>query len=338
MSDIKKGEEEVNFLPLSKGRKFLAYLTALVILIIFLNTLLPVIAEYLTIGSKKLNLIENNEEIEKWDIYSIIGMLYLTFRIIKLLTIIWRKNKRIEIGTGVTSFPNPFFDPTYEKDQGDLQRKYNELVVDFNHKFKLLKESDEVQRELQESVSELYNRIRIMMRHANNSNRVIRSINYALYKKNKHTKEECLKIVLEECITILEKDQSDKSITLFKVRGDELIVASSVRINFESVDKRRFKKGEGFAGDIWAKNEPEIVNDINPSDNRFAGGGIPVTKIGSIMGFPLNVDEETLGVFCLQSEAEDGFINEDLLTVEFYARICTLILLYDKMNLDKSEG
>lgn len=331
-------KQDIKPLPLPFYMKLFSYIVATVILMVILNTFLPTISEYITLWFKKVNLIDSKTEIEKWDIYSFIGMLYLSWCIIRFLALTWRKNEKIEIGTAVTSFPNPFYDPNYEKNQVDLQNKYNKLVKDYNRNMELLKESDGAQKNLQESINQLYNRIKIMLRHTNNSNRLIRSLNYAFYKedKGKYSTTECLKLVLEECITILEKDQNDKSITLFKIVENELIVASSVRINFESVDKRKFKLNEGFAGYIWSKNAPEIINNIDLTDNRFAGGGLPVTKIGSIMGFPLNVDDEIIGVFCIQSEDAEGFIEEDLVTVELYARICTLILLYDKIN--KTEG
>ncbi len=41
---------------------------------------------------------------------------------------------------------------------------------------------------------------------------------------------------------------------------------------------------------------------------------------------------EIYGILCMQSESENGFNEADLRTVEYYARMCTLILLYDKIN------
>lgn len=340
MADSEKEtiDEEVEYKPISLFMKGLSYVVAGILLMLLLNTFLPTISEYITIFLIKVKLIDDEDVVTKWELYSFIGMIYLSWRIIKFLSHLWRSNEKVEIGTAVTGIPNPFYDPTYEKNKTDLQNKYNKLVTDYTNKVELLKESDQVQQGLQDSINKLDVRLRILMRHINNGNRVIRSLNYAFYKRGTYTTAECLKLVLEECITVLEKDQSDKSITLFKVVDDELTVASSVRINFESVDKRKFKKGEGFAGDVWEKNAPEIVNNISEADARFAGGGLPVTKIGSILGYPLTVEDEILGIFCLQSEVEEGFIEADLLTVEFYARVCTLILLYDKINKNLKQG
>ncbi|OLS35434.1 hypothetical protein [Bacillus sp. MRMR6] len=98
--------------------------------------------------------------------------------------------------------------------------------------------------------------------------------------------------ILEECITVLERDQSDKSISLFEVNQDRLVIKASVRINAESIAKRSFGKDESFAGYIWGIREAEIVNCIGQEDKRFTDGGIPATPIGSILGFPLMVDNK----------------------------------------------
>ncbi|MEW9053384.1 MAG: GAF domain-containing protein [Neobacillus sp.] len=149
-----------------------------------------------------------------------------------------------------------------------------------------------------------------------------------------------LRHTLAECITVLEKDQSDKSISLFKVNENKkLEITESVRINAESIAKRIFSKWEGFAGYIWGKGQPEIENKVKPDDPRFNDQGLSATPIGSILGIPLSVDDKIIGVLCLQSEAENGFVEAaDLRTVEFYARLCTLILLYDKINNNGLQG
>ncbi|MFS0646724.1 GAF domain-containing protein [Siminovitchia sp. 179-K 8D1 HS] len=69
------------------------------------------------------------------------------------------------------------------------------------------------------------------------------------------------------------------------------------------------------------EGKPEIVNVIDTSDQRFNDQGLPATPIGSILGFPLKVDDQILGVLCLQFEAINGFSEADLRTVEFYARM-----------------
>jgi transcriptional regulator with GAF, ATPase, and Fis domain len=176
-------------------------------------------------------------------------------------------------------------------------------------------------------------KLRVLLRHNDNANRLLKSYNYLYYKRDKGFSKQMLKHVLAECITVLEKDQSDKSISLFKVSNGKLKIIESVRINAESIAKREFSKGEGFAGYIWGIGKEEIVNVIDQSDSRFSDQGLPTTPIGSILGKPLEVDDQILGVLCLQSENEYGFNKEaDLRTVDFYARLCTMILLYDNIN------
>ncbi len=324
--------------PLSKKKLFLCYGVALILFMILFNTFLPTLSEWISIALFKLNLIKNVDNFDKWELFSAIGFVYLGYRIVRFIGNTWRTNEKIEIGTAVTSFPNPFYDPAFKKKASDLDRSYRELIVDYNKNLALLKEAGEHQTGLIDSLDQLEVRLRILMRHNKNATRVVRSLNYSYYKDSELPLDTGLKLILEECITILEKDQSDKSISLFKVEGGQLKIASSVRINFESVDKRVFNKGVGFAGYIWEKNKAEIVNNIEGNDSRFEDGGLPATKIGSILGYPLAIDNQVVGVLCLQSESEEGFIESDLLTVEFYVRCCTLLMIHDKIKSTKAAG
>ncbi|MFJ8519388.1 GAF domain-containing protein [Lysinibacillus xylanilyticus] len=299
---------------------------------ILFNTFLPTISEWISLLLLKFNLIKEEKDFDKWDLYSVLGVVYLSFCIVRFIGNIWRTNEKIEIGTAVTSFPNPFYDPTFKKKASDLDRSYRTLTVDYNKKLELLKEAGEHKKGLIDSLNQIEVRLRILMRHNKNGNRIIRSLNYSYFRDEKLPVDEGLKLIIEECITVLEKDQSDKSISLFKVEGNQLKIASSVRINFESVDKRVFNKGEGFAGYIWERNAPEIVNNIKENDSRFEDGGLPATKIGSILGYPLAIEDQVVGVLCLQSESEEGFKKSDLITVEFYVRLCTFLMIHDKIK------
>lgn len=244
----------------------------------------------------------------------------------------WRASEKNEIGTAVTNFPNPFYDPGFQKGPLLLRTRYNELHDRYEHNTKLLLQSEKQYEQAENIISVFESKIRVMLRHNDNANRLLKSFNFLIHQNTKNIDSKMLKNILEECITVLEKDQSDKSVSLFGVHNDRLHIIESVRINAESIAKRFFTKGEGFAGDIWSKGESEIVNQIKKDDYRFDDQGIPATPIGSIMGIPLKVNDEILGVLCMQSESADGFSNADFRTVDFYARMCTLIILYDKIN------
>lgn len=260
----------------------------------------------------------------------------------KLLVDMWRSSDRTDINLGVIAIKNPFYDPDFVKGSIVLQRLYAELSTMYNEQKELLEEAEVFNTKQSENIAALMGKIRVSLRHTDNSNRLLRSLNYLYYKRDKNLIQKMLADVLQECVTILEKDQSDKSISLFQVQGSNLRIIESVRINAESVDKRTFTKGEGFAGAIWESQQPTIVNSIEEEDSRFNDYRLQATPIGSIVGYPLiaEVGGEVLGVLCLQSEVEDGFNEEaDLRTVEFYARLCTTVLLHDKIERERTgEG
>ncbi|WP_227938318.1 GAF domain-containing protein [Alkalihalobacillus deserti] len=81
--------------------------------------------------------------------------------------------------------------------------------------------------------------------------------------------DEMIKNVLSECITILTKDQSDKSVVLFEIREDsKLHIREYIRIGASSSRTRLFEKGQGFAGSVWNSGKSEIVSNV-AEDDRF---------------------------------------------------------------------
>ena len=277
-------------------------------------------------------VIEPKQNANRFNVLAVAGAFYLMGKLTINLGGFWRSNSKNEIGTAVTNFPNPFYDPSYSKGPLRLQVKYQEISSRYKVNRILLKRSEELINELKKTLGIFDSKIRVLLRHHDNTNRLIKSLNFLSKENNENFQSQMLGHILAECMTILEKDQSDKTITLFQVIGERLVIKDSVRINAESVAKRSFEKGTGFAGSIWSKGEAEIVNKIDRDDSRFKDGGLAATPIGSILGFPLKVEDDILGVLCLQSEAEDGFNEADLRAVEFYARMCTFILLYDKIE------
>ncbi|MBY0145073.1 GAF domain-containing protein [Neobacillus niacini] len=311
---------------ISKLLIFACYITAFMLVVAILYGFLGIVADILN----KTELLQ----VDRLIVVKYVGVVYFVWRLTKILGDHWRSSEKNEIGTAVTNFPNPFYDSNFTKGPILLRRKYRELLTQYNFNKSLLKRSQQNSIQLGEAIKKFDSKLRVLLRHNDNSNRLLRSVNYLYQTDDKRFVEKMLNHILEECITILEKDQSDKSISLFEVNKDKLSIKESVRINAESIAKRYFNKNEGFAGYIWGKDKAEIVNHIKESDKRFLDGGMPATPIGSILGFPLMVDENIIGVLCLQSESENGFNEADLRTVEFYARMCTFILLYDKMNIN----
>lgn len=270
--------------------------------------------------------------IDRFKVLAFVGIAYFLWKLVVSLGGHWRTSSKNEIGTAVTNFPNPFYDPSYSKGPLVLQNKYRTVLTQYKVNRKLLERNKEKVDELVQTLGGFESKIRVLLRHHDNTNRLIKSLNYLTKKDEGLVETQMIGHILAECMTVLEKDQSDKTITLFQVSGEKLTIKESVRINAESVFKRSFDKGEGFAGSVWESGIATIVNSIEDDDQRFTDGGLAATPIGSILGFPLKVEEDIYGVLCLQSEAADGFNEADLRAIEFYARMCTFILLYDKMR------
>jgi signal transduction protein with GAF and PtsI domain len=130
--------------------------------------------------------------------------------------------------------------------------------------------------------------------------------------------------VLDECVTILLEDRADKSSTIYFINEQqELEMFAYNRIEFSSSRGRKFKKGEGFAGHIWDSGETELVLDVNNSP-YFEGEYAPQHEYGSILGVPIRIGKEIVGVLCVQSENVEEFQDDDKRTVIFYADICAL--------------
>ncbi|WP_158587587.1 GAF domain-containing protein [Neobacillus notoginsengisoli] len=325
-------EETIKEKPLSKPMVLACYLVALLLVVSIVYGFTGIIADILT---KALN-----KPVSRMDITNSIAVVFLMYRLMRIVGDHWRSNPKNEIGTAVTNLPNPFYDPSFRKGPLLIQKEYSALVTKYKLTQLAMKKINETLIAGMDAASRQKAQIKVMLRHNENANRLLRSYNFLHFIKDADTTQKMLKNILEECITVLEKDQSDKSISLFRVNENEqLEIIESVRINAESIAKRVFSKGEGFAGSVWGKGKPDFENNVVSSDPRFHDLGLQATPIGSILGFPLNVDDQILGVLCIQSEEKDGFvIPSDLRTVEFYARLCTLILLCDKIKNKSKRG
>jgi putative methionine-R-sulfoxide reductase with GAF domain len=305
----------------------LCYGTALLVSLFILHLVVaPGISEILSY------LMER--EFSKKEIIGYIGGIFLILYMAKYFGDSWRANELQEIGTAVTNFRNPFYDPNFEKGPFRLQVKYNELFTQFNVQRSLLQKAMEQNNEYAELLQRTESKLRVQLRHHDNANRIIDSLIYLTKINHGDIVNRMLKDTLEECITVLHRDLSDKSISLFEVVEEKLKIREYVRIGAESAYKRSFAKGQGFAGYVWKKGEPVIKNNIDyEEDEMFKGVNKPNHEFYSIMGLPLVVDGQTYGVLCLQSESKEGFSEEDLKAVQFYSNICTYLLLCDKIEM-----
>ncbi len=238
-------------------------------------------------------------------------------------------------------FNNPVYDPQFEDvPQEEIQsiRTANNNLQDELDRLKdftetLLQELELKDAELEEIqyVSETY------IRHHKNSSRLVRTLTGLIAGGKEDWITEFYDNVLDESITVLHQDRADKSSTLFMADEGRLKMAAYHRVNLISVDTRAFDYGEGFAGRIWETGEVELVNNIDES-RYFKGDFSPNHNYGSIIGLPVKIDHFVVGVLCIQSEDIDGFIEEDVDTLKFYADICGLAYYYDSMNVKIDAG
>lgn len=266
------------------------------------------------------------------DLSLYVGLGWLVFSLSRHYATKWRSEDQ-EINIGLTSFQNPFFDPDFEKGPILLQKKYDDLrrttesyKIMLDRMVERVKEKELLHREYEEKLI-------VFLRHHENANRLLSSAAYILNKDQDQLVDEMLNNILAECMTVLRRDKSDKSATIFQVIDDLLKIRHYSRIPADASRKTVFTKGQGFAGHIWKENKATIEKvDGSP---HFAKH--PARDYKSILGVPISIGDIVLGVLCLQSENEEGFTEEDIRAVQFYANCCSLLFLYDKMEIAGGE-
>lgn len=282
-------------------------------------------------------------EVSPWTLLECSGLLFLIVFFTKLIGDIWRSRNE-DLKLGFTDLPNPFYDENFvkaphrlQKHIRDLQNQLNQAQNKSERIAEYLRAVNTRAEQYENKIEELNKRLRVFTRHHENARRLLGSIAYLLYI-GEEWRSEMLNNILSECLTCLEKDQSDKSVALFKVYGEELRIEHYIRLSARSVRTVRLKKGEGFAGRVWESGEAEYIPDIHSARECF-GAIKPSDDYRSIVGIPIRVNGDVLGVLCIQSEVVDGFSIQDLRTLRFYAHACSLIFVYDIMKAKMSaEG
>lgn len=238
-------------------------------------------------------------------------------------------------------FHNPVYDPYFE----DISLEEMKAIQEENMKMKennqkLESFTDSLLDELAVKDTELENIQYVsetFIRHHKNSSRLIRSLTSLIDENNPGWITEFYNNVLDECITVLHQDRSDKSSTLYIIEDDMLKMTAYHRINFTSTRSREFEYAEGFAGNIWKTGEVELISNICASP-YFKGDFSPNHNYGSIIGLPVKINHTVVGVLCIQSEGIDGFIEEDIDTLKFYADVCALAYHYDNIDVISDTG
>jgi putative methionine-R-sulfoxide reductase with GAF domain len=264
------------------------------------------------------------DKVTSWTMLEYSGLIFLILFFTRFIGNIWRGQKE-DLKLGFTDLPNPFFDehfiqaPHYLK--GQIRKLQDELEASCSERDRATKVVQALNRhamQKEDVIEGLTKKLTILIRHDENARRLLNSAAYLAYMGESNFRNEMLNNILSECLTCLEKDHSDKSVALFKVNDDELRIEHYIRLAARSARDVRFKKGEGFAGMIWDKGEVQYIPDISNAGSFF-GSLKPSEDYNSIVGIPIRVNSDVLGVLCVQSEIIDGFSAQDLRTLRFYA-------------------
>ncbi len=76
--------------------------------------------------------------------------------------------------------------------------------------------------------------------------------------------------------------------------------------------KLSFRKGEGFPGHVWEKNETLIFDDLTKSKEFSRKSALTASGLYGVFGIPLQQNNEVIGVAVFMTQNKDGFIRSFL--------------------------
>lgn len=238
-----------------------------------------------------------------------------------------------DVSIGFTNIPNFMYDNDFVTEQHYRDKS---LIEKNNQLETKIEELEDINVDLIEELElkaidldEVTYISDIFIRHHKNASRLVRSLIQLMDEGEENWKYEFCNNVLDECVTILLEDRADKSSTIYFINNDQLEMFAYNRIEFTSSRERVFKKGEGFAGYIWEINQTLLINDVTKDNEHFQGEFAPKHEYGSILGVPIRIGKNVVGVLCIQSEKIEDFDEDDERTVIFYADMCGLAHFYD---------
>src|SRR6267142_3483026 len=152
--------------------------------------------------------------------------------------------------------------------------------------------------------------------------------------------DDLLRALLEPTRALLEADTA--AILLLDEATDELVARASAGIEEELEDGVRIPVGRGFAGRIAAARRPVVLDDVDHADVLN-----PILRekgIKSLLGVPLLVDSQVLGVLHVGSRTERRFTAIDVELMQLVAQRVALaierarlheeVLLLDQLKLN----
>ena len=121
------------------------------------------------------------------------------------------------------------------------------------------------------------------------------------------TLEDTLSSILERLREVLRADTA--TVLLIDVQSGYLVVRASVGLEIEVANRVSMRVGEGLAGRIASTREPMIVADVGAARtvSPYLAG-----EIRSLLGAPLLLDDELLGVVHVGTRQARAFAEDDV--------------------------
>ena len=147
-------------------------------------------------------------------------------------------------------------------------------------------------------------------------------------------------IILEETnaenCSLLLKDQNSDKLILKVAKG----IKDGETTFFENLKNSTliFSLGKGIAGKVALEGKPLLVDDVK-NDERFDHSRKTNFPIGSLLCFPLILQEQVLGIINLSNSQPHAFSHNDLRSITIFSSFVTSILnnIISYMEIKESE-
>lgn len=115
---------------------------------------------------------------------------------------------------------------------------------------------------------------------------------------------------------------------LVERHSGDLVVRASTGLGAEAIPNTRARHGEGVAGRVLATGEAVVSNDAQ-ADTRFQFQHPPFATVQSIMGIPVRLNREVVGVLDIASYAPQAFLEDDVTLARDLVGLLEGVLAYD---------
>lgn len=251
---------------------------------------------------------------------------------------------------------NPYYNADFVTSRSDLNQKIQNLQAERRELKKQLRELEQTLEQLKTENNDLRNYARNIRsaekllndkhRDLNHKNEILNNVLKEAHRIQKniltrvgvssgnvgHQNIDCLQEIVN-CLPKITYDKlAYKYSAIWIIRSDQIISIRRANGLLPESMLREFKKGEGFVGDIWAKGEGDICDDVS-QDDRFKGENLrPSGEYQAIIGYPIkNSCGQVIGVITVQHPNIRGFRREDMQLLQHISVLLSIVLEFDKV-------